>query len=428
MTPGDGPSSRAAFPNGPGYIPAPLPPDEDQRLAALHALQILDTPPEERFDRVTRLARRVLGVPIVLITLVDANRQCFKSCQGLSAIETPRDVSFCAHAILQDAPLVVPDTHADPRFAGNPFVLGDPQIRFYAGQPLHGPDGYLLGTLCVVDRRPRQLSADDLAALRDLASLAEDELGAVELNQALRAERTARAELERVSRVKSDLVSIVSHEFRTALTGIMGFSEMLQEPGITQEDVREFASRIGVEAKRLNRMITELLDLDRMEAGRMPLRHEDVALHALLRDAVERFHPILARHPIALALSPEEPVVFADRDKLMQVAMNLISNAVKYSPDGGPIEIGTRVAGDHVEVWVRDRGLGIPPDQLEAVFERYRRVESGAARDIPGTGLGLPIVRQIVALHGGAAWAESTPGAGSTIRFTLPLAAPRAER
>ncbi len=157
-------------------IPPPVPPDEAQRLAALHALRILDTPPEERFDRITRLAQRLFDVPIALISLVDASRQWFKSRVGLDDEQTPREISFCGYAILGRGAFVVPDARVDPRFSDNPLVTGEPAIRFYAGWPLVDPAGQALGTLCLIDRRPRAMNETDLQVLRDLASLAEQEL------------------------------------------------------------------------------------------------------------------------------------------------------------------------------------------------------------------------------------------------------------
>jgi GAF domain-containing protein len=156
--------------------PPAIPDNEAQRLAALRALNVLDTPPEERFDCITRIAARLMDVPICLVSLVDANRQWFKSCVGLAARETPRDISFCGHAILESEALVIPDALAAPRFADNPLVAGEPRIRFYAGQPLSAVDGSRLGTLCLIDRKPRHMSAADLQALRDLAHMVEREL------------------------------------------------------------------------------------------------------------------------------------------------------------------------------------------------------------------------------------------------------------
>lgn len=159
----------------------PIPADETLRLATLKSLDILDTAPEERFDRLTRLARRLFGVPIALVSLVDADRQWFKSCDGLPDRERPRSTSFCGHAIVSDDILLVPDATQDVRFHDNPLVTGDPLLRFYAGRPLAAGNGTRLGTLCLIDTRPRDFNAEDCALLHDLAKMAEQELAAVRL-------------------------------------------------------------------------------------------------------------------------------------------------------------------------------------------------------------------------------------------------------
>lgn len=159
-----------------------MPPDERTRLETLRSLNLLDTAPEERFDRLTRLAKRMFGVPISLVSLIDENRQWFKSIQGLDASETPRDISFCGHAILGDEILMIPDALNDARFADNPLVVNEPNIRFYAGCPLTVHNGSKLGTLCIIDREPRAFDAEDLALLKDLATMAEQEIAAVQLS------------------------------------------------------------------------------------------------------------------------------------------------------------------------------------------------------------------------------------------------------
>jgi diguanylate cyclase (GGDEF)-like protein len=161
--------------------PCPKPENEEQRLHSLRALDILDTSPEERFDRLTRLARRVCRTPIAVVSLVDEHRQWFKSIVGLDAQETPRDISFCGHAILGHGIMRVDNALEDPRFSKNPLVLEEPSIRAYAGAPLRLPNGAALGTLCVIDTKVRQFSDDELSALEDLARLVENELLAVEM-------------------------------------------------------------------------------------------------------------------------------------------------------------------------------------------------------------------------------------------------------
>lgn len=157
------------------------PQDESCRLETLRSLDILDTSPEERFDRLTRMAKRMFRVPIALVSLVDENRQWFKSCVGLDVAETPRDVSFCGHAILGDGIFIIPNAKEDERFADNPLVTGEPHVLFYAGCPIRAWNGQALGTLCIIDHRPRNLSPDEIEAFKDLASMAERELAAVQM-------------------------------------------------------------------------------------------------------------------------------------------------------------------------------------------------------------------------------------------------------
>jgi len=155
---------------------APLPEDEEKRISSLHALGVLDTPPEERFDRHTRIAATALDMPVALVTLVDRERQWFKSRHGLDIVETPRDMSFCAHSILHEEPLIVTDALNDDRFAENPVVTGGPRVRFYCGVPLRLSDGSRVGTLCIGDHKPRDLSVAQLDLLKDIARLVEQEL------------------------------------------------------------------------------------------------------------------------------------------------------------------------------------------------------------------------------------------------------------
>ncbi len=153
-----------------------IPANEHQRLSELYALKILNTPAEERFDRLTRLTKRLFNVPISVVSLLDADHQWFKSSDGISATQTPRNISFCGHAILQDEVMIVENASEDPRFHDNPLVTGEPHIRFYAGCPLRAPNGAKVGTLCILDSQARAFDADDACALRDLASMVEAEL------------------------------------------------------------------------------------------------------------------------------------------------------------------------------------------------------------------------------------------------------------
>jgi diguanylate cyclase (GGDEF)-like protein len=211
-------------------VSAPIPADEAKRLAALREYQILDTDAEAAFDEITHLAAFVCGTPMTMVTLVDQHRQWFKSKIGTDADETPRDVAFCAHAILQDDAFVVSDAQEDARFAKNPLVTGDPHIRFYAGVPLTNPEGYNLGTLCVIDRTPRELSDEQVEALRILGRqvMAQIELRKQirKLNITIAEKRVIEDELRR-SREKLLALSITDE--LTGLHNRRAFNERLDE-------------------------------------------------------------------------------------------------------------------------------------------------------------------------------------------------------
>ncbi len=228
------------------------------------------------------------------------------------------------------------------------------------------------------------------------------------------------AGLERLNRLKSEFVALVSHEFRTALVGISGFSEMIRDEDVTLEEAKGYAGDINKDAERLNRMINEMLDLDRIEAGRLTLHMQPVDINALLEDAVERARASSAQHLIVCDMDPERPIAQCDPDRIAQVMANLLSNAIKYSPDGGEIAVTSAAVNGNVDVGVRDHGIGIAPDFIQRLFSRYERYEKNTTK-IVGTGLGLAITRQIIELHGGKIWVESQPGAGSDFHFSLPL-------
>jgi two-component system, sensor histidine kinase and response regulator len=231
------------------------------------------------------------------------------------------------------------------------------------------------------------------------------------------------AGLERLSQLKSEFVSLVSHEFRTALVGIQGFSEMIRDQELSTDETKSFAGDINKDAQRLNRMITEMLELDRIEAGRMILNIVPVDLNVIVMEAAERARAASPKHSIVTRLDPELPAARGDSDRLFQVVANLLSNAVKYSA-GGEVLV-TSQAGDGVlRVSIKDHGLGIPPEFVKKLFGRYERFEGKDKTKVIGTGLGLAITRQIVEMHGGKIWVDSTVGAGSEFHFTLPVGAP----
>ncbi|MGH7762425.1 MAG: ATP-binding protein [Candidatus Dormibacteraceae bacterium] len=234
------------------------------------------------------------------------------------------------------------------------------------------------------------------------------------------------AGIERLNQLKSEFITLVSHEFRTGLVGIQGFSEMIRDSeDLAREDIKAFAADINKDAQRLNRMINDMLDLDRIEAGRLILHMEPVDINVMLQDAVARARVSSDRHVIEMRLEPAQPVTQCDPDRVAQIIANLLTNAVKYSPNGGAILVSSKASGEFVEVSVRDHGVGIAPEFAKRLFTRYERYEKTSGKII-GTGLGLAIARQIVEMHGGSIRVDTALGSGSDFRFTLPMSHPSA--
>jgi signal transduction histidine kinase len=243
-------------------------------------------------------------------------------------------------------------------------------------------------------------------------------------NQAIEAREqlaAANEALKRVNRLEEEGLSNASHEFRNALTGMLGYSEMLQGEKVTPEEVGEYAREIQHEAQRLNRLITNMLDLDRLESHRASLSVSLTDMNWILRSASDRGAATSAGHTFALDLDETLHPFLADSDRLTQVAANLVSNAVKYSPAGGEIRIASRLTDGVIRVSVTDHGFGIRPEDLPRVFSRFERIETEVNKSVAGTGLGMPITQEIIELHHGKIWIESTYGEGSTFIFELPL-------
>jgi len=288
---------------------APLPADEEERLAELTQYELLDTSPEVVFDRITRMAAEFFDVPIALVSLVDRYRQWFKSHHGIDATETPRDLAFCAHVILQDEVMVVPDATQDPRFAGNPLVTGNPDIRFYAGAPLKTRSGQMLGTVCIIDRKPHlDITEHHTRKLADLAAIAIDEM---ELRLAL---RKANRDMETLRRIQEELqetrqqaelamqekaqfIATISHELRTPMNGILGMAYLLEDTRLDSQQ-KEYVDTINHSASNLLLLINDVLDLSKIEASELII---DRSLFDIKNGFIENIKLLThLTHPIVL--------------------------------------------------------------------------------------------------------------------------------
>lgn len=625
---------------------ARLPANEQERLAALVATGLLDSDPEQAFDEIVALASQVCGTPMALVSLVDEDRQWFKAKVGLDADQTPRKVAFCAHAILQDEAFVVPDASKDERFNDNPLVTGPPDLRFYAGLPLQSPSGHNLGTLCVLDQRPRELTPGQyealeilrqqtvrLIALRASRDKAEEILRgwdffenvsdlvqsvrpdgqieyvnrawlntlgytaeeAAELNLfsvidpedhahcmeimgrvlqgepasniearfltksgkriTLRGSANARIvngepvltravfrdvtethqlELERdrffmlslnllciagvdgrfrrlnpawttilgwsheellaeeffafihpddiastrvqldrlghegasvigfenryrhkdgsyrallwdalahpadglvyasakditemreLERAKREFVATVSHELRTPLTAIHGALGLLDlgATGALPERASNVVKVARGSSARLIRLVNDILDIEKIDSGHLTLAMTACQTEPLVKQVLASLASLAAEKQVELLADVTDAGCWADPDRLLQVLVNLVSNAIKFTPDGGSVTLSSHPEGETIRFEVTDQGPGIPPAQRALVFERFKQLDGSDSRKKSGTGLGLAIARSLVDLHGGRIGITDPPsGDGAVFWFELP--------
>jgi CheY-like chemotaxis protein len=228
--------------------------------------------------------------------------------------------------------------------------------------------------------------------------------------------------LKEVERLKDEMISTVGHELRTPLTSLRGFAELMLEHEFPPDKRQRFLSIIHGETVRLTNLINDFLDLQRLESGRQAYHFERVDLREVLREGMALFTQADAQHTLRLEAPDTLPPVQADKDRIRQVLSNLLSNAIKFSPRGGEVTVGTRQQGAYVEVWVTDQGMGIPPEAIPQLFNKFFRVDNSQTRHIGGTGLGLALVKKTVEAHQGQVRVDSEPDRGSTFFFTLPVA------
>lgn len=422
------------------HIPAPFPPNEDERALSLEHLGVLDSAPEKEFDDIVVLASTLCEVPVALVSLVDSERQWFKACVGLDVRETHRDLAFCAHAILAPADvLTVEDARLDPRFEHSALVLGPPYIRFYAGAPIIDDSGHALGTVCVIDTKPRTLTEPQRTALlalaRQTASLLQlrllrhqrerrAEMLEQELAQANALNQVAEESLRHAKRISSlgMVTASIAHDFNNILQALSASLQMIRLRARRPKDVEQF-SDTGLQAVEQGRqLVSYLLSCVRLDSPNLVCIDVNARLEAmrdvLLRTATDSVE-------LTFDLSAPDTAVMCEEAKLNAAVLNLLTNARDALGPAGSICISTRLVrvendvalagGNYVVLSVTDTGPGIPGDLATKIFEPFFTTKERGK----GTGLGLSQVREFVENAGGTVRVNTAPDKGTAVSLYL---------
>lgn len=389
-------------------IPAPAPENENQRIFTLQSFRVLDTAPETAFDEIAELAAELCETPIALVSLVDESRQWFKAKVGLEPREIARSIAFCSHAILKNDIFVVPDTLDDKRFSDNPLVIGPPNIRFYAGAPLFSDDGYGLGTLCVIDRKPRKF---DRLQRKTLAVLRQQVVNLLEL-------RRQNTSLQALNEELEAFTYSAAHDLSAPARRIVSFCAILNEEfGISLgPEEKSIIGRIEKSAVDMRELVKSLLSLSRV--NRNTINAEKIDIAALAKNIFFELKQNEPKRKVETLVS-DNLYAYGDKHLIRIVLENLIRNAWKFTArkELSRIEVGDVLRDGSRFFFVKDNGAGFNMAYAKDLFKPFKRLH--VETDFTGSGIGLSIVRRIVNRHGGKILAESEPDAGATFYFAI---------
>ena len=391
---------------------APKPHNETQRLAALKRYAILDTGAEQAYDDITLLAKTICETPIALISLVDEHRQWFKSKQGLEASETPRELAFCAHAILGEQVLEVPNALDDERFCDNPLVASDPSIRFYAGAPLVTHDGFRLGTLCTISDQPKYLTEQQRSALE---ALARQVMYLFEL-------RLHNQELRVANDSKRKLFSTISHDLRAPFNVIQGCASRLntRAESLSTEQIQDLSGRLLRTSKLALSQLETLVEWAQTQMQAIHFNPKPTHLKSLVSDVLLGLDPELAGKAVSLHNTiGDDVVVNADPMMLRSAIHNLVTNGVKFTPAEGSVTVSAASDGAKVTIGVSDTGIGMDADMQAKFIADGALTTSNGTDNEKGFGLGLILVREYLAYHHTHLSVASAAGKGTRFQFTL---------
>ncbi|WP_316818925.1 GAF domain-containing sensor histidine kinase [Pedobacter nyackensis] len=381
---------------------------EEERVRALLKYDILDTPPDKTFDKLTKLAAQLMKVPVAIISFVDKDRVWFKSKYGLDVQQMEREEGLCTTVVLSEEFYQVENAAVDPRTLGHKLVVGDFGLRFYAAYPLKTKDGFNLGAFCIIDRAPRSLTVDEQEVLRDLRDIAMEQ---IELRL------TSKLSVAR----HNQILHTTAHDLKNPLTTIPVRADLIKLKKHDPDVVDTMCDHIKTASLNMVRIIDELLQSGSMEAGEVRLLLVKLNVSYLVSNVVAMNQPLAERKGQNIHFESEmDAFVKADEGRLNEVVDNLINNAIKYAPLNTNIYVKLRNSNNKVFISVEDEGPGLTIEDKKLLFQRFTRLSAQPTGGENSTGLGLSIVKVLVEAHGGLIFAESE-GKDKGSRFTIQL-------
>lgn len=388
-----------------------IPKNDKERLKKLHGYEILDTPSEDAFDKIAKLAAQIFDTPSAFVTFVDQDRVFFKAnISTLEGSEVLRQDSLCSLAILEEQITVFNDTHQVPDLLESPHVSCEGGIRFYAGAPLRTTEGYRLGTICVTDALPRQASQKQLEMLETLSSVVIDEL-----EHRLAARKAIRAQ--------TDLMNMAVHDLKNPAANISLLADIMMKKAEDNGFIHEMSAKIKDCVEDMTNKLSSLLELSQMEEDGFLLNKEEADISGILWSVKNNFELLAQQKNQNIQLEQSEPIIArVDKTRVQEIFENLLSNAVKYSFPDSEIILAIEKTEKEAIVEFRDQGQGLTEEDKEKLFRKFARLSAIPTGKERSNGLGLSIVKSLVELHNGRVWANSEgKNKGSSFFVALPL-------
>ena len=394
-----------------------IPEDEFKRVEALKGYSILDTMPEPEYDDITFLASQICKTPISLISLVDNQRQWFKSHHGLDATETPKELAFCAHAINdKNNILIVPDSRVDKRFFDNPLVTDNPHVIFYAGIPLVNKEGFPLGTLCVIDNSPNSLDEFQLKALKALSNQI---ISLFDLRKKTIDLENKAAEVEAQNIILEKFASTAAHDIKSPLATIAMITDLIENQYSSHLDHEgmELVGMIKSSAYSLSKIIDGIL-IYSQNTKVLSEDKEQISVHHIIDGVIQLVDP---NREVKFKIVPESDfMIYTNKVALEQIFLNLLVNAIKYNDKAETcISIISEEFKEFVKFNFIDNGPGIKKDDQGRIFGIFETTSNTDKSGEKGTGIGLATVKSLVEGMGGAIRLFSEIGKGANFEFTL---------